>query len=160
MKSYEESQNIINYLAQEPFLYIVIEMIFFTIVSIFLLNYKYYNHHYISMAAFIILGIVSDLILNSYHQMGKYGFWVIFMEFLRIFADVIYYDYQKYMMEVQFYPYWKISFCIGILVFCTATLLLTYILPDSEKADSKVQRLQTFINIYDYIFICYNYIKL
>ena len=110
MKSYEESQNIINYLAQEPFLYIVVEMIFFTIVSIFLLKYKYYNYHYISMAAFIILGIVSDLILNSYHQMGKYDFLVIFMEFLRIFADVIYYDYQKYMMEVQFYPYLKISF--------------------------------------------------
>ena len=144
MKSYEESQNIINYLAQEPFLYIVVEMIFFTIVSIFLLKYKYYNHHYISMAAFIILGIVSDLILNSYHQMGKYGFLVIFMEFLIIFADVIYYDYQKYMMEVQFYPYWKISFCIGILVFCTATLLLTYILPDSEKADSKVATIADF----------------
>ena len=144
MKSYEESQNIINYLAQEPFLYIVVEMIFFTIVSIFLLKYKYYNHHYISMAAFIILGIVSDLILNSYHLMGKYGFLVIFMEFLRIFADVIYYDYQKYMMEVQFYPYWKISFCIGILVFCTATLLLTYILADSEKADSKVATIAAF----------------
>ena len=87
MKSYEESQNIINYLAQEPFLY---------------------------------------------------------MEFLRIFADVVYYDYQKYMMEVQFYPYWKISFCIGILVFCTATLLLTYILADSEKADSKVATIADF----------------
>ena len=66
------------------------------------------------------------------------------MEFLRIFADVIYYDYQKYMMEVQFYPYWKISFCIGILVFCTATLLLTYILADSEKADSKVATIADF----------------
>jgi len=134
----------INPLFEGPFLYIVVEMIFFTIVSIFLLKYKYYNHHFISMAAFLILGIISDLILNSYHQMGKYGFLVIFMEFLRIFADVIYYDYQKYMMEVQFYPYWKISFCIGILVFCTATLLLTYILSDSEKADSKVATIADF----------------
>ena len=61
-----ESQNIINPVAKGPFLYIGVEMIFLTIVSILLLKYKYYCHHYIAMAAFIILGNICDLILDYY----------------------------------------------------------------------------------------------
>ena len=141
--SLSESQNIINYLAQGPFLYIGVEMILLTIVSIFLLKYKYYNHHFISMAAFIIFGTISDIILNYYPHMAKYGLLINTFEFLRIFADVIYY-YQKYMMEILFYPYWKISFCIGICVSFTATLLLIYVLTDPDKADSKIPTIADF----------------
>lgn len=142
--SLNESQNIINYLAQGPFLYIGVEMILLTIVSIFLLKYKYYNHHFISMAAFIIFGTISDIILNYYPHMAKYGLLINIFEFLRIFADVIYYYYQKYMMEILFYPYWKISFCIGICVSFTATLLLIYVLTDPDKADSKIPTIADF----------------
>lgn len=142
--SLSESQNIINYLAQGPFLYIGVEMILLTIVSIFLLKYKYYNHHFISMAAFIIFGTISDIILNYYPHMAKYGLLINIFEFLRIFADVIYYYYQKYMMEILFYPYWKISFCIGICVSFTATLLLIYVLTDPDKADSKIPTIADF----------------
>ena len=142
--SLSESQNIINYLAQGPFLYIGVEMILLTIVSIFLLKYKYYNHHFISMAAFIIFGTISDIILNYYPHMAKYGLLINTFEFLRIFADVIYYYYQKYMMEILFYPYWKISFCIGICVSFTATLLLIYVLTDPDKADSKIPTIADF----------------
>lgn len=142
--SLSESQNIINYLAQGPFLYIGVEMILLTIVSIFLLKYKYYNYHFISMAAFIIFGTISDIILNYYPHMAKYGLLINTFEFLRIFADVIYYYYQKYMMEILFYPYWKISFCIGICVSFTATLLLIYVLTDPDKADSKIPTIADF----------------
>ena len=142
--SLSESQNIINYLAQGPFIYIGVEMILLTIVSIFLLKYKYYNHHFISMAAFIIFGTISDIILNYYPHMAKYGLLINTFEFLRIFADVIYYYYQKYMMEILFYPYWKISFCIGICVSFTATLLLIYVLTDPDKADSKIPTIADF----------------
>ena len=142
--SLSESQNIINYLAQGPFLYIGVEMILLTIVSIFLLKYKYYNHLFISMAAFIIFGTISDIILNYYPHMAKYGLLINTFEFLRIFADVIYYYYQKYMMEILFYPYWKISFCIGICVSFTATLLLIYVLTDPDKADSKIPTIADF----------------
>ena len=142
--SLSESQNIINYLAQGPFLYIGVEMILLTIVSIFLLKYKYYNHHFISIAAFTIFGTISDIILNYYPHMAKYGLLINTFEFLRIFADVIYYYYQKYMMEILFYPYWKISFCIGICVSFTATLLLIYVLTDPDNADSKIPTIADF----------------
>ena len=87
--SLSESQNIINYLAQGPFLYIGVEMILLTIVSIFLLKYKYYNHHFISMAAFIIFGTISDIILNYYPHMAKYGLLINTFEFLRMLFIII-----------------------------------------------------------------------
>ena len=48
------------------------------------------------------------------------------------------------MMEILFYPYWKISFCIGICVSFTATLLLIYVLTDPDKADSKIPTIADF----------------
>ena len=69
----QESQKVINPLVDGPFIYTGAEMIFLTIVSIFLLKYKYYKHHYIAMAAFIILGNACDLILDYYPQMIENG---------------------------------------------------------------------------------------
>ena len=48
------------------------------------------------------------------------------------------------MMEILFYPYSKISFCIGICVSFTATLLLIYVLTDPDKADSKIPTIADF----------------
>ena len=64
-----ESQTVINPLVSDPFAFIGLEMICLTIVSIFLLKYKYFNHHYIAIAAFIILGNICELILGYYPQM-------------------------------------------------------------------------------------------
>ena len=91
----QESQKVINPLVSDPFAFIGLEMICLTIVSIFLLKYKYFNHHYIAIAAFIILGNICDLILNYYPQMLENGPLIAFIEFLGILSDVIYYYYIK-----------------------------------------------------------------
>ena len=140
----KESQKIINPHANGPFIYTGAEMIFLTIVSIFLLKYKYYKHHYIAMTAFIIFGNVCDLILDYYPQMIENGSLITFMEFLGILSDVIYYYYIKYMMEVLYYPYWKISFCIGISLFTASTAFLVYVLADKDKANSEIGIISDF----------------
>ena len=140
----QESQKVINPHADGPFIYTGAEMIFLTIVSILLLKYKYYKHHYIAMAAFIIFGNACDLILDYYPQMIENGSLITFMEFLGILSDVIYYYYIKYMMEVLYYPYWKISFCIGILLFISSTALLVYVLADKDIANSKIGLISDF----------------
>ena len=140
----QESQKVINPFAEGPFVYIGVEMIFLTIVSIFLLKYKYYNHHYIAMVAFIILGNICDLILDYYPQMIENGPLITFFEFLSILSDVIYYYYIKYMMEVLYYPYWKISLCIGISLFISSTLVLIYVLADKDKANSEIGMISDF----------------
>ena len=110
------------------------EMILLTIASIILLKYKYFIHHIISMVGFILFGNFSDLILNYYPQITQYGFLINIIQFISIVIDVIYYYYQKYMMEKLFYPYWKIIFTIGLSFFLFATATLIYVLVEKENS--------------------------
>ena len=47
-----------------------IEMIFLVCVSIWLLKYKYFRHHIISIIIFLIIGIICDLILDDYEEIN------------------------------------------------------------------------------------------
>ena len=100
----DRSQKIANPFSEGPFTNMGIEMVALTVVSIFLLKYKYYIHHIIAIASFIILGTISDGILGYYPQMIKYGLLINFIEVLSIVSDVFNYYNQKYMMEVLYYP--------------------------------------------------------
>ena len=115
-------------------------MVLLTVVSIILLKYKYFIHHYVSIAAFVLFGNFNDIILNYYPTLINYGALTNIMQIIGIIIDVIYYYYQKYMMEKFFYPYWSISFTLGIALIFVTTGYLIYILVEKEKADL------TFIN--------------
>ena len=126
----------INPFAESPFAFIGLEMILLTIASIILLKYKYFIHHIISMAGFIIFGNISDLLLEAYSQILKFGALPIFIQIFGIISDVIYYYYQKYMMEKLFYPYWRISFTLGIGTALASTGILIYVLVMKNNANS------------------------
>ena len=140
----EELTRVVNPLSEGPFVNIGVEMFFLTLVSIILLKYKYYAHHIISLVAFIIFGNICDGVLGYYPKLIKYGLLGNFIQLLSLGADVVNYYYQKYMMEVLYYPYWKISFGIGAPLFCFATLLLIYVLADKDKADSQTEIVSQF----------------
>ena len=89
----------LNPFSEGAFLFMGIEMIVLAIFSYFMLKYKYYKHHIISIAIFIICGISCDLLLNYYKQLGEFSFLINFIEFLSVLSDSMYYYYQKYMME-------------------------------------------------------------
>ena len=124
-----------NPFAEVPFVYIGLEMILFTVASIILLKYKYFIHHIISITGFILFGNFSDLILNSYFQIIQYSAFSIIIQLLGIIMDVFYYYYQKYMMERLFYPYWRISFIIGVSLVLFATGYLIYVLVEKDKTN-------------------------
>ena len=88
----------INPFAESPFAFIGLEMILLTVASIILLKYKYFIHHIISMAGFILFGNFSDLLLGSYSEIIKFGAVPIIIQIFGIISDVAYY-YQKYMLE-------------------------------------------------------------
>jgi len=48
------------------------------------------------------------------------------------------------MMEVLYYPYRKISLCIGIPLFIISNALLIYVLVDKDKADSEIGMISDF----------------
>ena len=125
----------INPFAESPFAFIGLEMILLTVASIILLKYKYFIHHIISMAGFILFGNFSDLLLGSYSEIIKFGAVPIIIQIFGIISDVVYYYYQKYMMEKLFYPYWTISFTAGIGLALFATAILIYVLVLKEKAN-------------------------
>ena len=140
----EELTRVVNPLSEGPFVNIGVEMFFLTIVSIILLKYKYYAHHIISLVAFIIFGNICDGVLGYYPKLIKYGLLANFIQLLSLGADVVNYYYQKYMMEVLYYPYWKISLCIGISLFISSTLVLIYVLADKDKANSEIGMISDF----------------
>ena len=142
--SYVESQKlspqVVNPFAEGPFVYICLEMVLLTVASIILLKYKYFIHHTISIVGFFIFGNISDIVLRYYPTIIKYGALANIMQILSIVVDVIYYYYQKYMMEKLFYPYWTINFTIGIAFFILATTSLIYVLIKGKET------YPTFIN--------------
>ena len=125
----------VNPLAEGPFVFIGLEMILLTVASIILLKYKYFIHHVISITGFILFGNFSDLILNYYPQIILYSAFSIIIQLLGIIIDVIYFYYQKYMMEKLFYPYWRISFTIGVSLFLFSTGYLIYVLVEKDKTN-------------------------
>ena len=139
----------INPFAESPFAFIGLEMILLTVASIILLKYKYFIHHIISMAGFILFGNFSDLLLGSYSEIIKFGAVPIIIQIFGIISDVVYYYYQKYMMEKLFYPYWTISFTAGIGLALFATANLIYVLVLKEKANPFIVDPQRFYSYFN-----------
>ena len=140
----EESAEVSNPFTKGAFINIGIEMVFLTTVSIFLLKYKYFRHHVISMILFIILGNICDYVLHYYSHMFDYGPLMIVIQIISIFTDVIYYYYEKYLLEKLYYPYWEVSFLNGITLFTFATMLFIYVITNKDKENSNVAIVQDF----------------
>ena len=146
---YKEKLDMINPFAEGAFVFMGIEMIFLTLISIWILKYKYYIHHIIAIICFVIFGNICDYLLDYYSKMIDYGFTINFVEFLAVIADVVFYSYDKYMMEKLFYPYWKICLFIGCMIFCFATLLLIYALADRSATESGFVLIQGFYEYFE-----------
>ena len=124
-----------NLFLVQDFLVLSIEMAFMAIFSRCLLKYKYFKHHIISIIIFIILGIACEIIIRNYSQdldayIGQYKIYAMVygIKILNSVCDAFYFCYQKYMMEVFYYPYWNIAFIPGIFLFALATILLIIVL--------------------------------
>jgi len=133
-----------NTYQSDPFAYIGVEMILLTIVSLFFLKYKYFKHHVISIIGFVICGNVCDLLLGYYSELVKMDPVIIGFKFFSIFIDVIFFNVQKYMMEMLYYPYWKINVVNGVALFCATTIILIYVLIDKDS------QAQFILDFYDY----------
>lgn len=130
--------------SDDPFAYIGLEMICLTIVSVFLSKYKYYKHHILSLIGFVICGNSCDLILGYYPHMLDSGVALIIIKIISVICDVIFFNVQKYLVEVLFYPYWRINITHGITLFCITTIILIYVLIDKNSNATFV------VNFYKY----------
>ena len=133
----EGKENVKNPHASGDFFKQGLELICIALISIFLLQYKYYLHNYISIAAFIIFGLITDVILNLFSKLFKITFASIIIDFIVIITDSIWYCYQKYLMEKYFYPYWNIVLLPALTIFVVNIIVLLFILIFGKNSDIK-----------------------
>ena len=126
-----------------------IELVFITIVSFLLLKYKYFIHHIISIIIFIFISFFIDLILDNFPDLFNRGVIFIFISIIIVAIDAIDYGYQKYMMDVLFYPYWSLALIIGITNFFIFSTLLIACLAKGKENSFK-EKNQMFIGFYKY----------
>ena len=74
---------------QEMYLLSGLEIIVLTLATFFLLKYKYYIHHFISIALFVILTIIIDVIVKNYESYSILSF--IFMKNIYLKLNIIIY---------------------------------------------------------------------
>ena len=126
-----------------------IELIFITVVSFLLLKYKYFIHHIIAIIIFIFISFFIDLILDNFPDLFNRGVIFIFISIIIVAIDAIDYGYQKYMMDVLFYPYWSLALIIGITNFFIFFTLLIACLAKGKENSFK-EKNQMFIGFYKY----------
>ena len=112
-----------------------IEMIFLALISKFCLKYKYFIHNYLAIGAFIIFGLIIDVILDLYSDILKVGVTSLILSFIGLLTDAIFVCYEKYMMEKLYYPYWNVILVPGIILFVINTTLLIFILFTGNNSD-------------------------
>ena len=138
--SYNES----NLYMINDFITLSIEMIVVVLITIKLLKYKYFRHHIISTAFFIFFGIICEIILGNYESVDTIFIIITILRIINVGVDALYYCYQKYMMEILFYPYWNVAFIPGVFNFCIACGLLLFALVNSDKENSSILFVSTF----------------
>ena len=88
-----------------------VEILFMSIISYFLLKYKYYIHHIITIILSLLLGIVSGLILDSY---SKFEYDYLFIFIIYLLNDMFILCYFKYMMDELYYHYSELLILYGL----------------------------------------------
>ena len=149
------SYNDSNLFLVQDFAVLSIEMVFMAIFSRFLLKYKYFKHHIISIIIFIVLGLACEIIIILKNENSKEitrnakGYLIInSIQIINSLTDALYFCYQKYLMETLYYPYWNIAFIPGIFIFALATSLLIIALIDKNRKDSSLDFVRSFYSFY------------
>ena len=112
-----------------------IEIIFLSILTYFILKYKYYKHHIMSIIAIVIFSTSIDIVLENFSHTTII---LIINSILHVLADSLLFCYYKYLMEFKYYYFLDILLAEGIIHFCLVlNTLFIYLLIDSKSILSK-----------------------
>ena len=89
-----------------------LEIIFLTLITYFILKYKYYIHHIISISIFVILTIIIDCVLENFTHTNTA---ITINSILIVLVNSLIYSYFKYLISVQYYYYMDVLFILGII---------------------------------------------
>ena len=121
-----------------------VEIFLISIVTYFLLKYKYYIHHIISMILYLLLGIGNDLILDSY-SMLKFDYLYIYI--IYIINEIFLFCFFKYMMDELYYHYTELLILYGIFGLVIKIFIYLLLIRNEYKTENFL-----IINILQYNF--------
>jgi hypothetical protein len=98
--------------SRELFINDAIEIIFLTLITYFFLKYKYYIHHIISIALFVILAIIIDIILENFTHTNTI---TVINSIIYVLSDSLIYSYFKYLIDSKYYYFLDVLFMLGII---------------------------------------------
>ena len=102
-----------------------LEIIIITIMSLFMLKYKYFIHHYISVFLFCLSSVGFDLILDNYtKQIPSFSASKLFLYAGSFLVEGVYFCFIKYMIDRHYHHYWNIMFSVGLMVLIINIILL------------------------------------
>lgn len=112
--------------SRDLFINDAIEIIFLSIITYYILKYKYYIHHFISIALIVVCGIAIDLLLDNYSNIDIIK--IVINSFFYILADVSLYSYFKYLIEFKYYYFMDVVLISGIINFIINSISFSIIL--------------------------------
>ena len=131
VQNYEQKNKEDSPLSRGLYINDAIEIIFLILVTTFILKYKYYIHHFISIAIFIILCIFIDIILKNFSNPKTL---IIIDSILYVIVDSIYFSYLKYLFTNKYYFYLDVVFALGLIeIFNTFLSLSICAIIDKNK---------------------------
>ena len=122
-----------------------IEIIFLSIITYYILKYKYYIHHFISITLIVICGIGIDLLLDNYSNIDIK---MIINSIFYILPDIFLYSYFKYLIEIKYYYFLDVLFVTGIFNFIIHTISFSAVLLYQHLNDNNILFSQ-FYNYYN-----------
>ena len=126
-----------------------LELVFICLISIKLLKYKYFIHHIIFIIIFLFLCFAIDFILENFSDIYKRGVLYIVLKIILILLDALNNSFPKYMIDVQYYPFWSIPVTIGIINLLSFSIILIIILVKGREKSFEENN-QMFIDFYKY----------
>ena len=124
-----------------------IQIIFLTLITYFFLKYKYYIHHFISIAIFVILNVIIDVILGNFIGI-HWG--TILSSIVYIIADSFIYSYFKYLIVKKYYFFMDVLFFLGIFNFIvhSISIVILVIIHKSNGINDIIFQFYSFYNEY------------
>ena len=109
------------------------EIIFLTIITYFVLKYKYFMHNYISLIFFVIVSLSIDLILGNIQKEIENIFQFILENIINVILDLIFLIYEKYLIEKLYFSTWTICCVSGAALFIANSFTFIYILSKGKN---------------------------
>ena len=122
-----------------------LEIISLTLTTHFILKYRYYNHHFISIAVFVVLCVFIDIIFKNFTYLKYYS---VIVSIISIVVGTLNSTYLKYLMEFKYYFSLDVLFFSGICFFINifGTLVLFMFIHKANGSDELTLKFYEFYN--------------